>query len=100
MVISALAVQGRRVSFSGRVTPPLAKRKADRVIEVRLRVSCGREELVAKLTPRANGSFSGSVDAPAGAAAAVYRLRTKVRVNSRSAKVTDTFTLPRAVDFG
>ena len=50
--------------------------------------------------PAKSGSFSITVNAPAGQKAAVYRLSTRVRKNTRSKRLTTTFTLPRAVDFG
>jgi len=40
-----------------------------------------------------------AVAAPAGQAAAVYRLRTKVRSGRKATRPVSTFTLPRAVDF-
>jgi len=39
------------------------------------------------------------VPVPAGTAAAVYRLRTKVRATRSSTRAADTFTLPRGVNF-
>jgi hypothetical protein len=100
MTLGAIRVSGHRVTLTGRITPPLAARPRDRVIEVRQRVACGREKVVAKLSPRRNGAFSGTVEAPPGAAAAVYRLHTRVRASTRSAATADTFTMPRAVAFG
>ena len=53
---------------------------------------------VAKVTPKANGTFKVSAPLPADGSGAVYRLRTKVRVSAKSSRVAETFTLPRAVE--
>ena len=63
-------------------------------------VACKKAETVKTFSPAKSGSFSITVNAPAGQKAAVYRLSTRVRKNARSKELTTTFTLPRAVDFG
>ena len=99
MRITSIGVAGGKLVVSGTVIGPFAARKADRMIELQRRVSCTRSERVARALPRANGSFRISVPVPAGTAAAVYRLRTKVRATRSSTRAVDTFTLPRGVNF-
>ena len=71
-----------------------------RTITLQRVVACKRAETVKMFAPARNGSFSVTVDAPAGQRAAVYRLSTRVRKSTRAKGLTTTFTLPRAVDFG
>jgi hypothetical protein len=78
----------------------LAGKAKDRTITLQRVVACKRAETVKTFAPARNGSFSVTVDAPAGQKAAVYRLFTRVRKNTRTKSLTTTFTLPRAVDFG
>lgn len=77
----------------------LARRAADRAIEVQRRRSCSSTEVVARVKPAKDGRFRVTLAAPAGERAAVYRLRAKVRRSAASPRLFDTFTLPRAVDF-
>jgi PKD repeat protein len=99
MRITSIGVAGGKLVVGGTVIGPFAARKADRMIELQRRVSCTRSERVARALPRANGSFRIAVPVPAGTAAAVYRLRTKVRATRSSTRAVDTFTLPRGVNF-
>lgn len=99
MLVDDVQVAGRQVTISGRVIPPLARKRGDRSIEIRRRVSCGKDEVVGKATPKANGRFKVVLTAPADAAAVVYRFATKIRVSKRSRSATKTFTLPRVVVF-
>jgi hypothetical protein len=99
MQVSRLRSSGTGVTISGRVLRPLAARAKDRAIIVQRVVTCSKAEDVARVTPRADGTFSVTVPAPAGQRAAVYRLRTLVRTSPTSGKVQATFTLPRAVAF-
>lgn len=96
MVITGVAVRGGKVTISGRVSRPLTSTPS--VITVSRRVSCKRNEVVARITPRRDGTFRATVDAPTGQAAAVYRLGTFVRKTTRNPRRYPTFTLPRAVD--
>jgi hypothetical protein len=97
MQVLSIAAGGGKVAISGRVIGPLAARRADRVVHLERRVSCSRTTRVAQVKPRPNGTFRISVDAPAGQAAAVYRLSTKVRPSRRSRRAARTFSLPRSV---
>ena len=100
MVVTAIRAAGGKVTVSGRVIGPLAKRKADRAIVLERRVTCSKLERAGVTQPRRDGGFTITVPAPAGGAGAVYRLRTKVPLRRGSPKVSGTFTLPRTVDFG
>lgn len=96
--VARTSASGGKAVISGRVTGVLAKKPADRVIEVQ-RVTCARAEVVGTITPKADGSFKVAVDKPADAAGAVFRLRSKVRANKRNDKLFETFSLPRVVNF-
>jgi hypothetical protein len=99
MLVTGVRTAGGKVTISGRVLGPLAKRAGDRAIEVRRRRSCAGEEVVAKVRPGKDGRFRATLQVPAGERAAVYRLRARVRRSDASARLFDTYTLPRAVDF-
>lgn len=96
MVLSGVAVKGGKVTISGRVTRPLSRPAS--VITVTRRVSCKRNAVVARVKPKADGTFRVTVAAPEGQLAAVYRLGTFVRKTAKNPKKFPTFTLPRAVD--
>jgi len=96
MVITGVAVKRGKVTISGRVVRPLTRTVS--TITVSRRVSCKRNEVVARVRPRRDGTFRVTVDAPEAQAAAVYRLGTFVRKTTRNPKRFPTFTLPRAVD--
>ena len=100
MLVTKVAAAGSRVTIAGRVIGPLATRSKDRTITLQRIVACKNAETVRTFAPAKSGSFSITVNAPAGQRAAVYRLSTRVRKNTRTKKLTTTFTLPRAVDFG
>ena len=85
-----------KVSLSGQVQPPLAKPPATMLVQQQL--SCGATKTVAHFKPSASGHFTVSVSAPAGATAAIYRLSTKVRGNTTSAKLFPTDSLPEPVN--
>lgn len=99
MQVLTISSKGGVVRITGRVVAPFARRAADRVIRLQRQVSCGKLTTVAKVTPKANGTFSVSVKAPAGESAAVYRLATNVALPGHPNRVSPTFTLPRAIDF-
>ena len=96
MVVRSVRVSGGKVRIRGVVTRPLAS--PIRTIEVRRRVSCRRWVLVKRIKPKADGSWSTTVDAPPSQQAAAYRFATKVRKFRRNPKTYPTFTLPRYVD--
>ena len=100
MLVTKVAAAGNRVTIAGKVVGPLATSAKDRTITLQRVVACKRAETVRTFAPARNGSFSITVNAPAGQKAAVYRLSTRVRKSTRAKKLTTTFTLPRAVDFG
>ena len=97
--ITAITASGGKVTVAGQVVGPFAARRSDRVVELERRVSCTQSERVGRVTPRADGTFRLTVPVPAGAGAAVYRVRTKVRSSPGSARTINTFSLPRSVNF-
>ena len=98
MEVLSVSSRSGKVSISGRVIGPLGK--PVRTITLKRRVSCSKTEVVKRFKPSRNGRFNVTVAAPAGQAAAVYRLQTTVRKTRRNPKHYPTFTLPRAVDLG
>jgi hypothetical protein len=98
MRVDATHASRGKVTIAGRVLPPLAH--PARAIEVRRRVSCNREAVVARVHPDRSGRFRVTVAAPPKQLAAVYRLKTRVRKHARNPKTYETFTLPRAVALG
>lgn len=100
MRVFDVSSSGGRVTIDGQVIGPLAARESDRFITVERRVGCSRTEVVARLLPEDDGTFTARFLAPVGDRAAVYRLRTRVRGNRTNPKLFNTFTLPRPVDFG
>ena len=100
MLVTKVAAAGNTVTIAGKVVRPLATKPKDRTITLERIVACKKAETVKTFAPAKSGSFSVTVNAPAGQKAAVYRLSTRVRKNTRTRKLTKTFTLPRAVDFG
>jgi hypothetical protein len=98
IVTSARSAHGL-VAITGRVIPPLPLKPSDRVITLERLVTCSKAQDIARIAPRGNGSFRVTVPAPQGQSAAVYRLRTKIRVGPRTKRLGRTYTLPRAIDF-
>jgi hypothetical protein len=98
MIVRTVRVSGSKVRISGRITRPLAA-PAQRIV-ISQRVSCTKSKVVARVTPRRDGTFSVTVKAPPKQQAAVYRLATRVRKTMRNPKTFPTFTLPRYVDLG
>ncbi len=96
MAVTTVRVSGGKVRIIGRVLRPLAA--PARTITISRRVSCTRNEVVARVKPDSTGAFSALVDAPPNQQAAVYRLTTRVRNNESNPKTYPTFTLPRYVD--
>ena len=99
LLVTSVKAAGGMVTIKGRVVGPLAASAKDRVIALQQVLACSKTKRIAVLKPRANGSFAVTVPAPAGQRAAVYRLSTRVRESTRAKRLTETFTLPRAVDF-
>jgi len=96
MLVTGVRVSGGKVTIAGRVTRPLSRPAS--TITVTRRVSCKKQEVVARVKPKADGTFRVTVAAPEGQLAAVYRLGTRVRKTTSNPKTFPTFTLPRAVD--
>ncbi|WP_445149625.1 hypothetical protein [Baekduia sp. Peel2402] len=96
MTLTRLTATNGKVTVAGRVGLPLSN-PVDPIRLVR-RVSCHKTVLVKAFRPAADGTFSVTVPAPAGATAAVYRLSTRVRKTTNNPKRFPTFTLPAGID--
>jgi hypothetical protein len=99
MLVTSGRTSGGKVTIAGKVIGPLALRAKDREIVLERRVTCTRLVTVSRFRPRSSGAFKVTVPVPAGASAAVYRLRTKVRASTHGIRLSSTFTLPRAIGF-
>jgi hypothetical protein len=93
LVMQQPTAGGGKVTLTGRVVPPLT-RPVSTVI-VQQQVDCQTRSTAAKFRPNPNGTFRIMVAAPAGKAAVIYRLATRVKTNSKSSR---TFSLPIAVN--
>jgi hypothetical protein len=99
VVMQSPKVGGGKVTLSGTVVAPLTKPRS--TITVRQRLSCGgKETVVARIHPAADGSFKTTFAAPKGAKAAIYRVATGVRKTAANPKRYPTFSLPQAVNLG
>lgn len=89
------------VRFSGRVIRPLGK--TVQPVKIRMAGSCPqapRGPIVATVTPKSNGTFTALIKVPARYRqySAVYlRAQSRVRKNTRNAKLYPTFSLVRGV---
>ena len=100
MIVDGVKAGADDVTITGRVVGPLAKKKKDRAIEVYEQAVCADGKLVATVAPRADGRFKVVIPRRADQVGAVYRLRSRVPDSKkRGARLFDTFSLPRAVDF-
>ena len=95
MIVSSLRSAHGRVTIRGRVIGPLTTPVS--TIRLIRRVSCHKVMLVKRFKPRPDGTFTVTVKAPKGQAAAVYRMTTYVREKLSNPKKYPTFTLPRGV---
>ncbi len=96
LVLDPPTVAAGKVMLAGQVLPPLAKPSA--TIFVQQQVSCTKLVTVKRIKPSAGGRFRTSVGAPPNLQAAIYRLTTTVRENSRSSKGFATYSLPQAIE--
>jgi hypothetical protein len=88
---------GRTVTLTGRIVLPLTKPLAPLIVEQEL--ECGKPVVVRRLKPAASGRFHITLQVPAGAAAAIYRLKSSVAANRHSlAHGFTTYSLPLPVD--
>ncbi len=98
MTASTLTSRAGRVTFAGRVTPPLARQA--RTVTLRQYRDCrGTAFTVVKrgIKVGADGRFRATVPAPRGVTVAYYRALTRVRKTSRNRTTYPTFTLLRGV---
>ena len=96
MVITHLHSRHGRVTISGRVVPPLARRPQP--IVVKRQISCRHSVVVGRIMPGADGRFRVTLDGPPRERAATYRLQTRLPKHARSPKLYPTFTLPRSIE--
>ena len=101
MVAARLTRTGTRLTFTGRVSRPFARRPA--TVQLQRYLGCGRVET--RSTPvrpnRRTGRFTVRFALPATSAKALmYRARTKVAPRRGRPATSRTYTLPRAVDVG
>ncbi len=96
MLVTKMTSSKGKVTIAGRVVLPLGH--PVQKITIKRRVSCTKNVVEKTLRPDARGRFSVTLDGPPTGQAAVYRLATSVRKNTRNAKLFPTFTLPRAVE--
>jgi hypothetical protein len=98
MTMDALTLTRTSVTIYGQVAKPLPKVKRDIVITERTRCG-GPARVVATVRPNTLGNYRATFRRPGNVDSAIYRLRTRVRVDSGSRKATfRTYTLVRAVD--
>jgi hypothetical protein len=95
LIVSGLTSKDGQVTIAGRVVGPLTTPVS--TIRLVRRVSCHKVVLVKRFKPRADGTFRVTVKAPAGQAAAIYRMATSVREQPGNPRSYPTFTLPRGV---
>ncbi|HEY6762199.1 MAG TPA: hypothetical protein VI318_22055, partial [Baekduia sp.] len=95
LIVNRLTSKAGRVTITGRVVRPLTTPVS--TIRLVRRVSCHKVVLVKRFKPRGDGTFTITVKAPHGQAAAVYRMATNVREKASNPRSYPTFTLPRGV---
>jgi hypothetical protein len=96
VIVEPITSSNRKVTITGRVTPPLGKPIAP--IAVQQQVSCTRSIIVERIRPDSSGHFHTTFAAPADQQAAVYRLNTSVPAVAGKPKRFPTFSLPEAVE--
>ena len=96
MVVTSMGSRAGTVTIAGRVVQPLTT--PVETVVVKRRVTCRTWTVVKRVRPRGDGSFRVRPRAPGDGEAAVYRMATRVKLHSSSAKTHPTFTLPRYVD--
>jgi hypothetical protein len=98
MTMDALNLARATVTIYGQVTKPLPKVKRNIVITERTSCS-GKAKVVATVRPNAKGNYRATFRRPRDVDSAIYRLRTRVRVEGPGRKETfRTYTLVRVVD--
>jgi hypothetical protein len=95
LIVNSLTSKDGKVTIAGRVVRPLTTPVS--TIRLVRRVSCHKVVLVKRFKPNADGTFRVTVKAPAGQAAAIYRMATSVREKASNPRSYPTFTLPRGV---
>ena len=101
MVAARLTSSGNRMTLTGRITKPFAKR-ADTIRIQRYR-TCNRKDTikVKAVRPSSSGNFKVTFTRPAESVKALmFRATTRVAGSPRGRAKILTFTLPRAIDVG
>jgi sugar lactone lactonase YvrE len=98
MTMDALNVTRTTVTIYGQIAKPLPKVRRDIVITQR--TTCGGPaKVVATVRPNTLGNYRATIRRPPNVDSAIYRLRSRVRVDRPGQKETfRTYTLVRAVD--
>ena len=66
MLVTKVTAASSKVTIAGKVVGPLAAKSKDRTITLQRVVACKSAETVKKFAPARSGSFSVTVNAPAG----------------------------------
>ncbi|HWK28701.1 MAG TPA: hypothetical protein VNS09_19210 [Solirubrobacter sp.] len=96
MATTAVSAATGRVTFSGRVEPPLARTR--QTVTLKRLVACGRYEIAGRAKLDARGRYRIRVAPPKGVRAAVYRAEVRAASRARGPARARTFTLPQAID--
>jgi hypothetical protein len=96
LVLDPPVAKGARVLLSGEVLQPLTRPRSE-ILVYREGSNCTHRVLVARVRPEANGHYRLMLRAPAGRAATVYRLSSRVRANTHSSRTFQTFSLTESV---
>jgi hypothetical protein len=97
MVFTSVRASHGKVILSGVVTKPWTNPR-DQIV-IRRRLTCRKQQIVARLRPDANGRFRVTLKAPKNGDVGVYRATTKVAYPDPSAPDFRTYTLPSLVRF-
>ncbi len=98
LVLNPLSSRGGKVLLSGQVVLPLTQPAS--AIAVMVSSSCETWQTIAQVKPQSDGRYSITVTPPSTGLPYVYRLITKVRVNTSSTKTFKTYSLPLALQVG
>ncbi len=101
MYATSITAAGRTISFTGLITPPLAKPL--QMVTIRASSSCSTIRagtIVATIKPKPSGAYTTALQLPPamqGAPAVYLQAETRVRQNRHSKKTFPSFTLVRGV---
>jgi hypothetical protein len=99
LLLQPPTAKGTTVTLTGQVKPPLTKPVTPITVEEQL--ECRKARTAKTFLPQANGHFHVTVNVPANAKAALFRLKSAVAGDKRSAKRGfATYSLPLPVALG